>query len=47
MLTAATYDYIETDFADAAETLLEYRRRTCPSRRGIVQRVCRPFSRVR
>jgi hypothetical protein len=39
MTTAATYDYIATDFADAAETLREYRSRThVPSHRGLVGR---------
>jgi hypothetical protein len=39
MTTAATYDYIASDFAGAAETLREYRTRThVPSRRSLVSR---------
>jgi hypothetical protein len=42
MTTAATYDYIATDFADAAETLREYRTRThLPARKHLVGRYYR------
>ena len=47
MTTAATYDYIATDFADAAETLREYRLRTRrPVRKHLVGRYYRRVTRA-
>jgi hypothetical protein len=47
MTTAATYDYIASDFADAAETLGEYRTRTSrPTHKSFVGRAYRRITRA-
>ena len=47
MTTAATYDYIASDFTDAAETLRDYRTRTAqPARKHVVGRYFRRITRA-
>jgi hypothetical protein len=48
MNSAATFDYIETDFADASETLSAYRSRTSVAHKpALVRRITRRLNPLR